>query len=225
MTMEPDEIENPVVRKREALWLAQVAVVLVALLQLTLGERFTLGPVWLAPLIESVLLVPLIATTSFDHLVGTHWRRATALAMIGVINASNFYALFTVVHRLLSGSKTTGVELIYEAMKVWATNMLLFALWYWELDRGGPGARRLENTDPPDFLFPQMTVDVSEHCEPGWAPNFIDYLFVSFTNATAFSPTDTLPLRHRAKALMMLQALISLITLALVASRAVNILA
>jgi len=98
----------------------------------------------------------------------------------------------------------------------------VFALWYWELDRGGPDARRRPRHRQPDFLFPQM---VTPACAgPRWAPGFVDYLYVSFTNATAFSPTDTMPLTPWAKMLLLLQALASLLTVALVAARAVNIL-
>ena len=101
------------------LWPAQAAVLIVVGLQLTMGARLTFGPIWLAPLIESALLIPLAATSSFDHLVGSRARRWTAIGMIGVINAANFFSLAVVVHQLLNGSKATGAQLIYEAMKVW----------------------------------------------------------------------------------------------------------
>ena len=107
-------------------------------------------------------------------------------------------------------------------MNIWAINIIAFALWYWSLDRGGPAARGLTHRTHPDFLFVQMSTPGSP---PDWSPGFVDYLFLAFTNATAFSPTDTMPLTGRAKIMMMAQSSISLLTIALVAARAVNILA
>ena len=105
---------------------------------------------------------------------------------------------------------------------IWLTNVLIFGLWYWEADRGGPGQRAAGLDGPPDLLFPQMSDD---RIEPeDWRPGFIDYLYVSLTNATAFSPTDTMPLSPTAKGIMGLQSLVSLVTIGLVISRAVNIL-
>jgi hypothetical protein len=106
---------------------------------------------------------------------------------------------------------------------LWVTNVLLFGLWYWELDRGGPVARAMNPGAKPDFLFPQMTLP-PEHAPRNWMPGLIDYLYVSFTNATAFSPTDTMPLTQIAKLLMSIQALAALLTIGLVVARAVNIL-
>ena len=107
-------------------------------------------------------------------------------------------------------------------MLIWLTNFLIFALWYWELDRGGPGKRAAGHDAAPDFLFPQMSDDRIEPRD--WRPQFIDYLYVSLTNATAFSPTDTMPLSRMAKTIMGVQAIVSLVTLGLIISRAVNIL-
>ena len=126
------------------------------------------------------------------------------------------------VQSLLNGSKATGKLLLLSALNIWFTNVIVYALWYWELDQGGPHERGLADCPRPDFLFPQMTA--KEFSPPDWSPGFVDYLFVSFTNATAFSPTDTLPLTPAVKVLMMVQAMTSLLTVALVASRAVNIL-
>ena len=102
------------------------------------------------------------------------------------------------------------------------TNFLIFALWYWEMDRGGPGKRAPGRDGPPDFLFPQMADDRIEPLE--WRPKFIDYLYVSLTNAAAFSPTDTMPLTPMAKCFMGIQSLVSLVTIGLIVSRAINIL-
>ena len=213
-------------------------VVVIVVLQLMLGSRVTVGPVWLAPAIEIVLLVPLSVATAWaqdlavkacaDH----HWHmiakrrravRGLAVTLTGVITAINSLSLMKVVHALLAGHVgTNGEELLLDALKIWVINIAAFALWYWTLDRGGPAARGLTHRCKPDFLFAQATVgDAGED----WSPGFIDYLFLAFTNATAFSPTDTLPLSRRAKLLMMAQSGISLLTIALVAARAVNILA
>jgi len=114
------------------------------------------------------------------------------------------------------------VRLIFAAVVLWVTNVLLIGLWYWQLDRGGPLARALHPETPPDFLFPQM--DKPEYAPPGWMPQLIDYLYVSLTNATAFNPTDTMPLTQIAKVLMSVQSIVALVTIGLVVARAVNIL-
>jgi uncharacterized membrane protein len=127
------------------------------------------------------------------------------------------------LNRLIHGGKTTGSTILLGAFEIWVTNVIVFALWYWELDRGGPDDRSMPSHREPDFLFPQM---ITPGCaKEDWSPSFLDYIYVAFTNATAFSPTDTMPLTPIAKVLMMIQAMISLITVALVAARAVNILA
>ena len=140
------------------------------------------------------------------------------------MNLANVVSLGELVHELLAHvhAASVGRDLIYASVPVWVTNVLVFALWYWELDRGGPVARLETKRRQPDFLFPQMTAPDAT-CRTG-RRRFIDYLFTSFTNATAFSPTDTMPLTPWAKILMMVQSLASLLTVALVVSRAVNIL-
>ena len=126
------------------------------------------------------------------------------------------------IRGLLQGSKAEASQLVFSAIQIWLTNVIVFGLWYWELDRGGPSARCTPEHREPDFLFPQMATP--SIAPDGWFPHFVDYLYVAFTNATAFSPTDTLPLTVWAKGLMTVQSLASLLTVALVAARAVNIL-
>ena len=218
--------------------MARSAVLAIIALQLWLGEHVAVGPVWLAPAIEALLLVPLSIATAWAqdlavkaasdhhwHLIGKRRRavRILAVALTAVITVINSLSLLKVVHQLLGGhAAANGEALLLDAMKIWTINVIAFALWYWTLDRGGPAARGLTRHTRPDFLFAQMTLGDP----PGsWSPGFVDYLFLAFTNATAFSPTDTLPLSNRAKALMMAQSGISLLTIALVAARAVNILA
>ncbi len=138
------------------------------------------------------------------------------------MSAANIFSLAALTHFLLHHSTPNPEQLIVAGVLIWLTNFLIFALWYWELDRGGPGRRAAGHDGAPDFLFPQMTDD---RIEPeGWRPQFIDYLYVSLTNATAFSPTDTMPLTPMAKSVMGIQSLVSLVTIGLIVSRAVNIL-
>jgi hypothetical protein len=146
------------------------------------------------------------------------------ILLIAIVNAANIGSLVLLVHTLLTpGNKENGWGLLVSASAIWITNILVFGLWYWELDRGGPQQRLLAHKRDADFMFPQM---IAPSCAPiGWLPSFADYLYVAFTNATAFSPTDTMPLSTMAKTLMTIEALISLLTVLLVAARAVNILA
>jgi uncharacterized membrane protein len=143
------------------------------------------------------------------------------ISLVALITVANVVSLAELLHALLYGSKAGGRPLVYASVPIWLTNVIVFGLWYWELDRGGPATRQLIRHRGPDFLFPQMS---TPGCSPGWTPSFLDYLYTSFTNATAFSPTDTMPLTDWAKLLMMLQSLASLVTVAVVVSRAVNIL-
>ena len=222
-----DALENattvaPSNARFESLWPARVSVLVIVTLQLLLNERLSLGPNWLAPMLELGFLAVLF-TMSHERRIGRHrTSRLAAMVMTLFINSFNLASLVLLVESLLHGSKSSGTTLLIDALNIWLTNMIVFALWYWELDQGGPHERGLANCPLPDFLFPQMTA--REFSPPDWSPGFVDYLFVSFTNATAFSPTDTLPLTPAAKALMMVQAATSLLTVALVASRAVNIL-
>ena len=211
------------VAPHEARWPSSLVLLAAVLLHSTLPHRLTAGPVWLLPLIEIVLLVPLTISVPRRHSEEEGWQRAGAILLIGVINAANFISLGLVIKFLLEGGRGTGGELVVEAMKIWLINVVVFGLWYWELDRGGPGRRRGPRPVHPDFLFPQMAT--RGIAPANWLPSPLDYLYVSFTNSTAFSPTDTLPLTPWAKMLMLAQSLASLLTVAVVAGRAINILA
>jgi hypothetical protein len=201
---------------------ASAAVVAAVLLYVTLPERFTMGPVWLFPILEVALLVPLSIAVPTRHARETTAHRAASIALVALVSAANVASLALLVIGLLNGVQRAGTELIFAAMQIWLTNVIVFGLWYWELDRGGPSARCRQGHREPDFLFPQMSTPAA--APPSWTPRFVDYLYVAFTNATAFSPTDTLPLTVWAKILMAVQSLASLLTVALVAARAVNIL-
>jgi len=191
-------------------------------LQLLLPPRLTVGPTWLLPSLEGALLIGLSFASprelEHEHPV----RRGVALGMTALVSFANIWSLYQLIHFLLHHTVNGGRQLIIAGMLIWLTNFFIFALWYWELDRGGPGKRAAGHDEPPDFLFPQMTDDTIEPID--WRPQFIDYAYVSLTNATAFSPTDTMPLTPMAKTIMGIQSLVSLVTLGLVVSRAVNIL-
>jgi hypothetical protein len=220
------------------LWLARAAVVTVIALQLGLINTVWLGAHWLAPTLEIILLIPLIAFSvrserlAYAAKRSGQWRRVSryrpvlailATALVIVVSAANAVALLAVVRALVGGHSASGRTLLVDALNIWTTNVIVFALWYWQLDRGGPSLDRTMHHVPSEFLFPQMATPQDSPTATK-TPGFVDYLFLSFTTCTAFSPTDTLPLTARMKLLMMLEALISLLTLALVAARAVNIL-
>jgi uncharacterized membrane protein len=206
----------------EPAWPAQATVLAAIALQLTLPERLTVGPGWLLPALEGLLLIGLVLASP-SRLEHEHARRKrAAVGLIALVSAANIYSLVALSKHLLHHKPTNGRELIISGILIWLTNFLIFALWYWEMDRGGPGQRGAGHDGPPDFLFPQMSDD---RIEPrNWRPRFVDYLYVSLTNATAFSPTDTMPLTPMAKSIMGVQSVVSLVTLGLIVSRAVNIL-
>ncbi len=206
----------------ESFWPAQLTLIAAVAAQFALPERLTVGPRWLVPGLEGALLVGLSLATprqlEHEHRV----RRRVAMSLTAFVSAANVFSLVALTHFLLHHAVSNGRELIGSGVLIWLTNFLIFALWYWEIDRGGPGVRAAGHDGPPDFLFPQMNDD---RIEPGdWRPRFIDYLYVSLTNAAAFSPTDTMPLTPMAKSVMGVQSIVSLVTIGLIVSRAVNIL-
>lgn len=221
------------------LWLARGAILAVIVLQMGLVHAPRYAARLQAPAIEIVLFIPLAigsarsewlarkATRSGEWHTVSRYRRVLLIlgkSLVVVVSLANALALFSVVRALLGGSATAGRALLLDAVNIWATNVIVFAIWYWELDRGGPSLDRTIHHPPSDFVFPQMAVDRDNRAAND-NPGFVDYLFLSFTTSTAFSPTDTLPLTSRMKLMMLLEALISLLTIALVAARAVNILA
>jgi uncharacterized membrane protein len=204
------------------LWAPQSVVLAAILLDLALPEKLTIGPVWLLPALEGVLLIALASASPHPRWRHNPLRRNIAMGLVGLVSATNIVSLVLLCHYLLHGGKETGRSLVYSGVVLWLTNVLLFGVWYWEMDRGGPIARRTGQTTTPDFLFPQMANP--EHAPHGWEPGLVDYLYTSFTNASAFSPTDTMPLTPMAKWLMTVQSLTALVTVGLVVARAVNIL-
>jgi uncharacterized membrane protein len=149
-------------------------------------------------------------------------RRRLVLTTIAIVSAANSASIILLIHLLVNGASANASLLLRAAVHMWVVNVLLFGLWYWQLDGGGPLNRPACVQTRRDFLFPQQTEPA--FAESGWQPQFLDYLYVSFTNATAFSPTDAMPLSRWAKMLMLVQSAISLALAVMVVARAVNIL-
>ncbi|MCE0768496.1 DUF1345 domain-containing protein [Pseudonocardia kujensis] len=207
----------------EPRWPAAVAVVVAIALQLALPDRLVPVSRWLLPGLELLVLLGLVAAgpTRLDR--GSAWQRAAGLVLVGLLSLANAWSATLLVVGILSGrSGDDAGALLSSGAAIWLTNIIAFGIWYWELDRGGPVSRAHGLRHEADFEFVQMQSDDPHKRE--WEPRFLDYLYVSFTNATAFSPTDTMPLSRWAKMLMTLQALVSLATVALVVARAVNVL-
>jgi hypothetical protein len=200
-----------------------LAVMVAAVLQLTLPRRLSLPPRELLPGLELLLLVALTMANPVRLQAEHRLLRFASTALVALITLANGVSAFLLAQRLVEGTAGSDpVALLVAGGSIYLTNIIAFGLWYWEFDRGGPFARRRGARPHGDFLFAQMaTPEVASH---DWEPRFVDYLYVSFTNATAFSPTDTLPLSRWAKLLMAAQSLVSLVTVALVVARAVNIL-
>jgi hypothetical protein len=206
---------------REPRWPAFVAMLAAAGVYLALPEPLTVGPSWLLLAIIVLLLIPIaISARRGDHNV----TRALTFVANAVITLAMIAALIHLV-RGIPEHLETPKALLRSAFALWLTNILIFALWYWKLDAGGPLLRELPNgMTKSAFLFPQMMNRGEGSTDPCWVPNFIDYLFLAFNTSTAFSPTDTAVISRWAKIGTMLQSLISLTIIALLAARAVNIL-
>jgi len=199
-----------------------VAVVLGAIgMQLALPDEFVLRPRTAAPALEAALCLILLVWNPGPLIEHRSWLRRLSLAVIGLLALTNFISTVLLVHVIVDRGVATPVRLLASGAAIWLTNVIVYSLWYWEFDRGGPVARARADRHTPDFLFVQMTDD---RLDPQWKARFLDYLYLSFTNATAFSPTDTLPLSRWAKMLMLSQSLVSLVIVGLVAARAVNVL-
>jgi len=186
---------------------------------------------WVVPALTVLLLVVLLVSVPHGRvarvldLPARHLRvgrRVAVLAVTALVSAANAAAIVWLVHLLVSGAHTQARELLRAGIHMWCMNVLVFGLWFWELDCGGPLPRREAGLRGRDFLFPQQ--QLPEAASEGWRPLFLDYLYVSFTNATAFSPTDAMPLSRWAKMLMLIESAASLLLAIMVVARAVNIL-
>ena len=216
----------------ESRWEAAPAIALVIFLQVALGvvSRTKGWDLWDLPwwiwLVtvgpEAVLFLLLAWRRPRRRLEQAGHRRTVALTLLGVISATNALLLAALIGSIVRGDETSGGELLLKALAVWTTNVIAFGLWFWEVDRGGPVRRLEKNPPPPDFQFPQM--ENPQLAEPGWQPRIVDYIYVSFTNSIAFSPTDAMPLTRRVKLLMLAESSISSVTILLVAARSINIL-
>lgn len=211
------------VTKGEPRWPVSLAIAVSIVLQATLPPQVAFRPRWLLPTLQGLMLLGIVVANPLR--IDTEERRLRT-ATIGLIIVSSFANAWSagrlVVHIIDRTLGLNPARLLLTGAAIWLTNVIVFALWYWESDRGGPGVRARAGRPYPDFLFAQM--QSPELAPPEWEPGFADYLFLSFTNASAFSPTDVLPLSRWAKMTMMLQAGVSLSTVALVVARAVNIL-
>jgi hypothetical protein len=208
----------------EARWQVSVAVALAVGLQYPLPGRLVLvHPVWLLPSFQGLLLIALVIAN--PHRINRESRalRLAGLTLAALLSLANAWSVARLVVDLVQGTEgNTAGPLLISGGTIWLINVIVFGLWYWEFDRGGPVARARGDRMYPDFQFVQMASP--QLAPPDWEPAFGDYLYLSFTNATAFSPTDTMPLSRWAKMGMTAQAAVSVVTVALVVARAVNIL-
>ncbi len=202
------------------MWIAAVGALGFGLLYMALPEKFTFGLGWLPLVIEVLLLIPILLLWQIQHPISHQLSRILRFSLLGIITLALIIGVTLLVRSLPNRSESQAPALLQIAVLLWLSNILVFALWYWEIDGGGPRKRHLHGYKGADFLFPQQ-VDGNTQ---GWAPNFIDYLFLAFTGATALSPTDTYPLSRPAKILMMIEAITALFVLSILIGRAVNIL-
>jgi hypothetical protein len=207
-----------VMKAPEPRWPAFVAMAADALIHYALPDRISLGPRWFLFAVVLVFLIPIVFSSRFGR---PNVARILTFVAIGILALSLVGSLALLIQGLPAHKDPPGTLLLSAAL-LWITNILVFALWYWKLDAGGPLGR--EKADArSSFLFPQMAMQ-PEQRDPSWSPMFFDYLFLAFNTSTAFSPTDTAILSRWAKALTMLQSIISLAIIALLAARAVNVL-
>ena len=207
----------------EKRWPVSLVVLIAIGLQLRLPGSLALHPTWLLPTVEAVLIIGLVAVNPKHINRRSRAARTASIVLILAVSVGNAWSAGHLIRAILTGhaGRTAG-PLLADGGAIWLTNVIVFGLWYWELDRGGPVARAHGDRAYADFFFPQM--GNPELAPPDWEPVFWDYLYVSFTNATAFSPTDAMPLTRWTKMAMAVQAAVSLATVALVVARAINIL-
>lgn len=203
-------------------WPAALAVAVAIALQLALPDPLVPQTRYLLPALEVALLLALLVANPFRVDRESVALRVVGLALAVLVAASNGWSAVLLVLDLVTGRPVGPEELLLAGAAVWLTNVLAFALVYWELDRGGPASRAAAARTHPDFLFAQM--QNPELTTRDWEPRFADYLYLSFTNTTAFSPTDVLPLSRWAKLTMLVQSAVALVVVALVVARAVNVL-
>jgi uncharacterized membrane protein len=207
----------------ERRWPMAAAVLIAALLQLGTPRQGRLPFWWLLPLIEIGALVLIIVEDPGRIDRRTRSSRGLTLGLIAIMTIGTLTGLVVLLFDIVTSMKgVTATVLLGRGGCLWVTNMIVFSLWYWELDRGGPAERAAGSAVLPSFAFPENAMP--ELASKGWVPKYPDYLYLSFTNATAFSPTDTLPMKTWAKMAMMAESVVSLVTAVLVIARAINVL-
>jgi uncharacterized membrane protein len=200
-----------------------IALIVAIALQLAIPKSYTVVPRWPLIAMEILLLVVLVGLNPLRLTKRTTFGRWATYVLLAAITIDNSLSALVLDIRILSGEVSNkAAVLLGSGAAIYVTTVIVFGIWYWELDRGGPFARREGSQPYPAFMFPQMTE--RELAPPNWRPEFFDYLYVSITNVVAFSPTDTMPMTRWAKAMMTVQAMVSFTTLALVIARAVNVL-
>ena len=221
--------ELPAWRRRtqgELRWPVTLVTAVGIALQLAVPERLLLiSPAWIFPAAQGLLLVVLVTVNPRRIDRESMVMRSLSLVLAALLSLANGWSVATLAVGITRGTMGSNPgQLLITGAFIWLTNIVVFALWYWEFDRGGPVARALNLKNRyPDFQFVQM-VSPPDLVPPNWEPGFFDYLYLAFTNATAFSPTDVMPMSRWAKIAMTVQSLISIVTVVLVVSRAVNIL-
>jgi hypothetical protein len=207
----------------EARWPMAGAILSAMLLTVLLPDDVRLGPQWALPLIEGVLLIVVIAADPRAVTRRSRELRAVSIALVSVLVVGSLWSTTLLIDDLVHGGPETNSasDLLKAGSIVWLSNAIAFTLLYWELDGGGAAARAHDLPRYPDLAFPQQLNPIIG--PPGWRPRFVDYVYLSFTNSTAFSPTDVMPLVPWAKLAMAVQAMVSLAILGLVIARAVNV--
>lgn len=214
---------NAVTHHKEPRYPLYLTILLMVTLQIAITDRLTIGPKYLLAGFELLLLLVVALAHGSGKESLRPLKRHFSYLLIILVSVTNIASLVLVVSHLIGGDGIPGHTLLLSALDIYLTNILVFGFWYWEMDSPGLSGYQ-EPACGPDFLFPQMSVPDLHPAVKNFEPEFYDYIYISVTNATAFSPTDALPLTHRAKFLMSVQSLASLATVALVAARAVNIL-
>ncbi|HEY5148241.1 MAG TPA: hypothetical protein VIJ23_00140 [Mycobacterium sp.] len=209
----------------ESRWPVLLALIAAIVVQRMIPERYTLVPRWPLISLEIALVLVLLVINPVRLTRSTVTGKYVSWVLLAAIAVDNTLSAFKLDREIVTGGISNNpAVLLGSGAGIFVTNIIVFGIWFWELDRGGPFARRAGENPYPDFMFPQMSGVPSQVARPDWRPTFVDYLYVSITNVMAFSPTDTMPLSRRAKLLMTVQAVVAVSTLVLVVARAVNVL-
>ncbi|HEV2579592.1 MAG TPA: hypothetical protein VGT44_01970 [Ktedonobacteraceae bacterium] len=208
----------PTRKEMASRWAALVGMVAVGVIYAALPSTLVIGPSWILLAIEAVFIIPIAIYLISGRELSHTTIRAVLLLLLAIITLALVIGVLLLIFNLPTDKNA--VNLLRTAALLWGFNVLVFGLWYWEIDGGGPYKRHQSGHQATDFMFPQQ-VDSNKS---GWVPHFLDYLFLAFTGATALSPADTYPLTRTAKALMMIEAVLSMTIIVLLAARAVNIL-